>query len=143
MLLSNPVIAFQNRDAKVYQPADALDTLVCELLVPFIPEQKFHELFEEIGAHIRQSPTLIRKFIFDKRKMTTFHQASMVWYHTVWKPQMYELGVMMHRKILPKDTFFRKSVEIGRDKIAREHPDFDWEKYNIVYCESLEEAFEK
>ncbi|TAE14569.1 MAG: hypothetical protein EAZ95_09775 [Bacteroidetes bacterium] len=133
----------ENRYAKVYQLDENPQVLVCELLVSYVPEQSFRELFMQIGDFVKKSKDVIQKFIFDKRKLTTFHQASMVWYHVEWKPEMLKYGLQSYRKILPADTLFKKSVEIGRNKIAQEHPEFEWEKYDIQYCESVEEALEK
>jgi hypothetical protein len=53
------------------------------------------------------------------------------------------LGLTKHRKILPEDNLFRKSVEIGREKIKKDHPNFDFDALDIVYVESVEEGFEK
>lgn len=136
-------VLLENRYAKVYQLDENPQVLVCELLVSYVPEQSFRELFMQIGDFVKKSKDVIQKFIFDKRKLTTFHQASMVWYHVEWKPEMLKYGLQSYRKILPADTLFKKSVEIGRNKIAQEHPEFEWEKYDIQYCESVEEALEK
>lgn len=142
-MLTISQVLLENRYAKVYQLDENPQVLVCELLVSYVPEQSFRELFMQIGDFVKKSKDVIQKFIFDKRKLTTFHQASMVWYHVEWKPEMLKYGLQSYRKILPADTLFKKSVEIGRNKIAQEHPEFEWEKYDIQYCESVEEALEK
>ncbi len=116
-------------------------TLVCEAITSYIPMEAFKELFTEILSLARVHKAT--KLVFDKRKLNTFHQPSMVWYHTEWKDKAYAAGIKSHRKILPTDSFFRKSVEIGRAKIAKEYPKFDFEKYDIKYVESVEEGINK
>jgi hypothetical protein len=115
--------------------------LLCTLKVEYVPIENFQALFTEIGGIIKAER--VKKMIFDKRSLKTFHQPSMTWYHTIWKEEMYLCGLKSYRKLLPNDTLFRKSVEIGREKIMRENPSFNFEKFDIVYCEKLEEAFEK
>lgn len=107
----------------------------------YIPIVEFKELFNKISTLVKQER--ITKFIFDKRLMTTFHQPSMEWYHLNWKEDMYKIGLKSHRKLLPNDKLFEQSVITGRKKIARENPDFNFSKYDIVYCNSIEEAIEK
>lgn len=107
----------------------------------YVPMNEFKELFVQLTEVVKQEK--ITKFIFDKRQMTTFHQPSMEWYHLEWKENMYKHGLCSHRKLLPQDKFFEQSVEMGRKKIARDYPDFNFSKYDIVYCTSLEEAIEK
>jgi O-methyltransferase involved in polyketide biosynthesis len=142
-MLNTSNVLLENRYAKVYQLDENPHALVCEVLVSYIPEQNFRELFLQIGEVVKKNKDVIHKLIFDKRNLTTFHQASMVWYHVEWKPEMIKYGLRSYRKILPTDTLFKKSVEIGRNKIAQEHPEFEWEKYDIQYCENVEEALEK
>jgi hypothetical protein len=105
----------------------------------YIPRATFQETFNELLPLLDQYPST--KMIFDKRALKVFDQPSMVWYHLEWKPLAYAKGVTRHVKILPDDPVFRKSVDIGREKIKREHPEFDYQRYNIVYKENLEEAF--
>lgn len=136
----NMNLLLENRYAKVYTLEEKPDALICEALVVYIPEQNFKELFASIADFLKKSKSIIKTFVFDKRSLTTFHQASMTWYHIEWKPEMLKYGLQHYRKILPKDSLFRKSVEIGRGKITNEYPDFDWQKYDIQYCESIEEA---
>jgi len=114
--------------------------VVCASKSSFIPEQEFKQSFELMGEFIKIN--LVDIFVFDKESLKTFHQASMVWYHVNWKPRMFDFGLRSHRKILPQDSFFKKSVEIGRQKIKREHPGFDFERYDIRYFDSLAEALQ-
>lgn len=116
--------------------------LICELLVEYVPEQAFKELFEAITDLIKKAPSTT-KFIFDKRSLRTFHQASMTWYHVEWKPKMLQYSLKTYRKVLPKDTLFRKSVEIGRNKISQDYPTFDWNAFDIQYSETVEEAIQQ
>lgn len=129
-----------NRFAKVYFLADK-KTIVCEAATNYIPEKEFKELFETIGEFVKRNK--VEKLVFDKSKLTIFHQPSMVWYHIVWKAEMALYGLKTYRKILPNDTFFRQSVNIGREKIKKDHPEFSFDKFDIQYCSSLEEALKK
>ncbi|MCS6820389.1 MAG: hypothetical protein NZ551_00810 [Microscillaceae bacterium] len=131
---------FNNRFADAYFLADK-KTIVCKATTNYIPEKEFKELFGAIGEFIKTHR--VEKLIFDKSKLTVFHQPSMVWYHIVWKAEMAIYGLLTYRKILPNDSFFRQSVKIGREKIKKEHPDFNFDKFDIQYCDSLEEALEK
>jgi uncharacterized protein YqfB (UPF0267 family) len=56
---------------------------------------------------------------------------------------MYRYGLRSHRKLLPEDKMFERNVMAGRRKIMRDNPEFDFDKYDIVYCKTLEEALEK
>jgi hypothetical protein len=114
---------------------------ICTVNAAYIPMTDFKELFGKISELIKKEK--ITKFIFDKRKMTTFHQPSMEWYHLNWKEEMYSVGLKSHRKLLPNDKLFEQSVITGRKKIARENPDFNFEKFDIQYCYSIEEALMK
>lgn len=136
----NPKTIIENRFAKVYTLDEAPQNIVCELLTAYIPEQNFKELFAEIADIVKKNAFKMHTLIFDKRSLTTFHQASMTWYHVEWKPEMLKYGLKHYRKILPKDNLFRKSVEIGRNKIATDYPTFDFQQYDIQYCENIEDA---
>lgn len=116
-------------------------TIICEIRSVLIKEEDFKKLFTAIGEKAKRTGT--QKIIFDKRKLKVFDQNAMTWYHTVWKEDLLKtIGLKKHRKLLPLDDLFQKSVEVGRQKIAREY-NFDFEKYDIVYCSSIEEALEK
>jgi hypothetical protein len=114
---------------------------ICTVKAMYIPMADFKELFNKISELVKQEK--ITKFIFDKRKLTTFHQPSMEWYHLIWKEEMYKIGLKKHRKLLPNDKLFEQSVITGRKKISRENPDFNFDKFEILYCTSLQEAIEK
>jgi len=133
----------ENRFAKIYTTSEQPTTMICILQAEYVPEQSFKELFANISVLVGKATTPITKFVFDKQSLRTFHQASMTWYHVEWKPEMAKLGLYAYRKILPKDPLFRKSVEIGRNKISQDHPEFDWAKFDIQYCETLTDALNR
>jgi hypothetical protein len=113
-------------------------TLLVTCKTSFIPEQEFKVIFGKCAELVKKSG--VNKMIFDKRSLTVFHQPSMEWYHLVWKKEMMLYGLKSYRKLLPEDRIFRKSVEIGRAKILKEHPENILGQLDIRYCESLEEA---
>ncbi len=114
---------------------------ICSVTAAYIPISDFKAIFSKVGEMVKKEN--ITKFIFDKRKMTVFHQPSMEWYHLNWKEDMYKVGLKKHRKLLPDDKLFEQSVITGRKKITRENPSFNYNKYDIMYCLSMEEAIEK
>jgi hypothetical protein len=115
--------------------------LICSTNSAFISDLEFKEIFKEIGEMAKHHN--VKKLIFDKRSLKVFDQNSMEWYHIVWKKEMKKYGLKSYRKILPEDSMFVKSVEIGRAKILAKYPDFSFEDYDIQYCNSIEEAVEK
>jgi hypothetical protein len=122
-----------------WMPAEKI--AICSVTAAYIPISDFKILFEKISELVRAEK--ITKFIFDKRNLTVFHQPSMEWYHLIWKEEMYKFGLKKHRKLIPSDKLFEQSVITGRKKIARENPSFNYAKYDILYCISMEEAIEK
>ena len=114
---------------------------IVEATATYIPIDQFKEIFGEIGKIVGERK--ITKLIFDKRKLTVFHQPSMEWYFIEWKEQMFELGLKTHRKILPQDEIFKQSVKIGREKIKASHPTGKYTQMDIQYSENLEEAILK
>jgi hypothetical protein len=120
---------------------ESLPVAICTVTAAYIPMAEFEQLLKIAGELIKR--TTITKFIFDKRKLTAFHLPSMEYYHLVWKVEMYKHGLKSHRKLLPNDKVFQHYVQEARKKIRREYPWFDFEKYDIVYCNSIEEALEK
>lgn len=111
---------------------------VVEALATYIPIEQFKEIFMAIGDLVKKEK--ITKLVFDKRKLTVFHQPSMEWYFVEWKEKMYDLGLKVHRKILPKDDVFRQSVKIGREKINSLYPNGKFKLMDIGYAETLEDA---
>jgi hypothetical protein len=108
--------------------------------VAYVPIETFVKVMEQIEAFARKEKVV--KMVFDKSNLTVFHQPSMEWYHTVWKVRMLERGLKSYCKILPNDKLFRESVKIGREKIKKSNPQFDFNKFDIRYCNSLEEALQ-
>lgn len=133
-------IHFDSRFAKVsYSETD--NTIICELKSEYVPIEHFRDTFYRISELVKKG--INGKFIFDKRALRAFHQPSMEWYFIVWKKDMFQHGLSKHRKILPQETWFRKSVEIARNEILRNHSsDPVLSKLDIRYCESIEEALE-
>jgi hypothetical protein len=141
----------QNQDYKVklektYQyvslwMVEGTKIAILEANSAYIPMQRFNEVLGEIGGMAKQGK--IKKLIFDKRKLTVFHQPSMEWYFTEWKEEVFDYGLKTHRKILPEDKVFRMSVEIGREKINKDYPHAKFHQMDIQYFETLEEAIEK
>ena len=112
--------------------------LIIEATGTYIPIDEFKEVFHKAEEVVRKEE--IQKVIFDKRKLEVFHQPSMEWYFTTWKETLLGLGVKTHRKLLPDDVTFRKSVEIGRKRIREKYPDLHTEEMDIQYADTLEEA---
>jgi hypothetical protein len=135
-MLVNTEIINTNQAIVEYLPES--QTIICQLKTEFINRQTFIELFGKMGDFIKNNP--VKKFIFDKRSMKVFDQSSMDWYHVIWKPEMKKLGLKTYRKILPNDIIFKKSVELGRQKIAKDNPHFNFNDFDIQYCESIDEA---
>ncbi len=117
---------------------DSPKTAVVEALSTYIPMDQFKEIFNFIGELVKKEK--ITKLIFDKRKLSVFHQPSMEWYFVEWKEKMFDLGLKTHRKILPNDEVFKQSVKIGREKINKTYPNGKFNQMDIVYSESIEQA---
>ncbi|HRJ31171.1 MAG TPA: hypothetical protein PLV21_14500 [Cyclobacteriaceae bacterium] len=114
------------------------EVAIVEAAASYIPIEQFKEIFAAIGDLVKEKK--ITKLIFDKRKLTVFHQPSMEWYFVEWKEQMFELGLKTHRKILPQDEVFKQSVKIGREKIKANHPLGKYLQMDIRYADTLEDA---
>jgi hypothetical protein len=105
----------------------------------FIPFKNFQEIFGQVEELLKKHA--VKKLIFDKTSLNVFDQPSMEWYYLDWKVRMMKNhGLKDHRKILPNDSFFKKSVDIGRGKILNSHPDHAIQQVNIRYYNSLQEA---
>ncbi len=110
--------------------------VVLEATNNFIPFNEFKSIFEKMEE--MTAGTSVDTLVFDKSKLTVFHQPSMEWYFTIWKEKMYYQGLRKHRKILPDDKFFRYSVEIGRKKIDEKYPEAKYHQMDIQYVDSVE-----
>lgn len=108
----------------------------------YLPMDKFREIFNTLTTLLEKQA--VTKLIFDKRSLTVFHQPSMEWYYKEWKTVMLQKhGLRNHYKLLPQDSMFRKSVEIGRGKILTDLPENSpLRQLNIRYFETIEEALE-
>jgi len=130
---------FDGRFAKVtYHEASKI--IICELKSEYVPIEHFKDIFYKISELVKKGVN--HKFIFDKRSLRAFHQPSMEWYFVVWKKEMYQHDLKLHRKILPDEAWFRKSVEIAKMQIVKNFPDNIVDKLDIRYCESVQEAIE-
>lgn len=107
----------------------------------YIPMSEFQEIFNFVGELVEKEK--ITKLVFDKTALTLFHQPSMEWYFTVWKEKMYDLGLKVHRKVLPDDEVFRQSVAAGRKFIESKYPNGKYHVMDIQYAATLKEAIEK
>ena len=126
------------RHAEIYLLSEVPHVAVVEAVTGYIPIENFKEIFNYLTGFVRENS--ITTLVFDKRKLTVFHQPSMEWYFVEWKEQMFSYGLKKHRKILPDDRIFRESVKIGREKINRSYPDRKFHQMDIQYATSLEEA---
>ncbi|MGJ3236156.1 hypothetical protein [Marivirga sp.] len=113
---------------------------IVEATSTYIPIEEFKNIFNEIGKLVESKK--ITKLVFDKRKLTVFHQPSMEWYFTEWKEQMWHKGLKTHRKILPDNKVFQQSVKIGREKIKEENPNLKFNEMDIQYKDSLQDAID-
>jgi hypothetical protein len=107
----------------------------------YIPIEEFKELFAKASELIRTHN--IQKIIFDKRRLQVFHQPSMEWYYVHWKEALLNEGIKAHRKLLPNDQVFKKSVELGKAKIMEKYPRIRLKEMDIRYYDSLQEAIDK
>jgi hypothetical protein len=114
--------------------------MICELTKEYVTIDNFKEIFLETIPFIKVHK--IKKFIFDKQHLKVFHQPSMEWYFVHWKKEIFELGLSVHRKILPEQPSFKLAVEAGRSKIMAEYQDTIIPKLDIQYKDSIKEAIE-
>ncbi|MFM9837512.1 MAG: hypothetical protein ACKVOQ_04565 [Cyclobacteriaceae bacterium] len=129
------------KHATVYTVAKSPNIAIVEATANYIPLEPFKEVFNFIGELTAKRG--ITKLIFDKRKLSVFHQPSMEWYFIEWKEKTFDLGLKTHRKILPVDDIFRQSVRIGREKINKAYPTKKFNSMDIQYFETVEEAIQK
>lgn len=115
--------------------------LIIQATDTYIPIEEFKQVFSKASALIREHK--ISKVIFDKRRMRVFHQPSMEWYYVTWKEELLALGMKVHRKLLPDDDVFKKSVELGKAKIMEKYPQFRLSEMDIRYFDGLQEAIDQ
>lgn len=106
----------------------------------YIPIESFKTAFNK-AAEIAQKNNW-KYFIFDKSNLTVFHQPSMEWYYTEWKKQLLKIGLSKHYKILPKEDWFKISVEAGKEEIKTKYPNFDFNSFEVIYVENIMDAIE-
>jgi hypothetical protein len=135
------VIEKSFKHANVLRVAGNAEVMIVEATTSYIPIEEFKLIFNYIGDSIAKEPAT--KLIFDKRKLTVFHQPSMEWYFVEWKEKMFDLGLKTHRKILPLDNVFKQSVKIGRERIKQIFPQGKYNDMDIQYSDSIEEAIAK
>lgn len=130
-------ITFSSEYADLFKN-ESRNIIACILKSEYVPIASFRETFNRVSSIARSGR--YQKFIFDKRSLTTFHQPSMEWYFLSWKTEMLDLGIYQHRKLLPDQDWFIKAVEIAREPLIQKFPEGVWQKLDIKYCDSLEEA---
>lgn len=126
------------KHASVFISEEVPGTAIVEATANYIPLERFKEIFEFIGEIAVEYA--LTKLVFDKRKLSVFHQPSMEWYFVEWKEKMFDMGLRTHRKLLPDDDVFRQSARIGREKINRDYPDKRFHQMDIKYVSTIEEA---
>lgn len=135
--MSNQKILLEDDYMKMSVPATGV--LLIQAKRDYIPDEDFRKQFNAIYNQLGANQ--IEKVIFDKQQLKVFNQQSMTWYHTDWKVRLKKnLGITRHRKVLPNDDLFKNSVDVGRDRIKREHPEFQFDDFDIVYKETVEQA---
>jgi hypothetical protein len=139
--MENFIVEKEFKHAKVLTVTNSPNTAIVEALTNYIPLEPFKEIFNFIGDLAKKKN--LTKLIFDKRKLTVFHQPSMEWYFVEWKEKMFDQGLNTHRKILPADDVFRQSVRIGREKIDKNYPTKKFNQMDIQYAETIEDALMK
>lgn len=118
-----------------------LALVVCKADTDYIPINDFKRTFLFISELIETNK--IHHFVFDKHNLKTFHQPSMEWYFTIWKPSLKARGLVNHYKILPDLEWFAKAVEAGRYEILQKYGTDILEGITITYVKSVEEAIAK
>ncbi|EMR01650.1 hypothetical protein [Cesiribacter andamanensis] len=137
-ILTSLPLHFSTPFASLYE-APQHQALICQTLAPYISIEAFKEIFSTCSSLVADRG--IGRFIFDKRSLRAFHQPSMEWYFVEWKQEMYHAhGLRIHRKILPYEPWFKKCVEAGREEIYQKYPEAVFDKLDIRYTASIEEA---
>lgn len=105
---------------------------------PYMPLDDFMNAFKVSSKMVEEFG--LTRFIFDKRSLRAFHQPSMEWYFVQWKPKMRDIGLKTHYKILPKEDWFRKCVEAGKEDIKNSYGDDFLKGIDIMYVNTIQEA---
>ncbi len=104
----------------------------------YIPISSFKSAFQQAGIFAKEKSW--NSFLFDKSKLSVFHQPSMEWYYTEWKMGLLEIGLSNHYKILPEIDWFKVSVEAGIVEIKKKHPHIDFDKFNVKYINAISDV---
>lgn len=114
---------------------------LCRADTEYIPIEDFQSIFLAITELIGEHP--MKYLLFDKRNLRTFHQPSMEWYFTVWKPEIKQAGLANHYKILPDLEWFVQAVHAGRHQIALKCDKNLLDGIEVTYVEAVEEAIDQ
>jgi len=117
-----------------------LSFAICTAQAEYISIQAFREVFLRISGIIAEHP--VKHLLFDKRALRTFHQPSMEWYFSVWKPSVKALGLSDHFKILPELEWFKEAVLAGKHEILSKFGEDFLAGITITYINSPEEAID-
>lgn len=127
-------------DLASLQYCSELSLAICTAQAEYIPIEAFKEMFLRISEIMKEYP--IKHFLFDKRALRTFHQPSMEWYFTTWKPAVHLLGLSNHFKILPELEWFKAAVSAGKHEILSKSDSDLLTGITITYLNSPEEAID-
>ncbi len=120
---------------------EELALAICTADSEYIPINDFRKVF--LAASELVETLKVNRFIFDKRKLRTFHQPSMEWYFAIWKPSLKSKGLVNHYKILPDLEWFAKAVEAGKQEIFKKYGKDILNGININYISSIEELIDQ
>ncbi len=131
-------LQWENNFGRIYASQNRI--LICEIKSSYVPFEEFQILINTCEQVIASIGGCV-KFIFEKRALRSFHQPSMEWYYTVWKPKMYQqYGLGIHRKLFPQEKWFLKCIEAGRHEIRTKFPTSIANSLDVRVCMTLEEA---
>ena len=131
------ILIYRSDFATVFYNAD-LALALCSAEAEYIPIDNFREIFLAVSGLIEKYP--MRHFLFDKRSLRTFHQPSMEWYFSTWKPMISKQGLNSHYKILPDLEWFVQAVNAGKHEIFKAHGIDFMEGINVTYMDSVEDV---
>jgi hypothetical protein len=117
-----------------------LEFAICTAVAEYIPIEDFKSVFTAISGFAAENS--VRHLLFDKRALRTFHQPSMEWYFTEWKPAVKAFGLTNHFKILPELEWFVQSVKAGKADILSKCEEGMLEGITVSYVNGIEEAMD-
>lgn len=115
----------------------AKNAVICQLNAD-INFALFKGALLEMGDFIEKHQ--IKHVVIDKRNMVTLHLPSMQWFYLDWMQQMYATGLRTLYKLLPNNTLFKFSLQMGKDKILAAHPHLANTQLQIHYYNDLAEV---